>query len=354
MMRKLAKIAAFSTIFTIGTVVPASGQNQFSQPQTAQPQAMRPQAGQGQAVSPQAAQPQANQQQAVQPQANQQQGGQQQGGQQQHPLAGVPFVLSNAEQAEMEQLLAAWEQQSSGTKRLEAKFRRWHFDPLAAPAGVHATWAEGVIKYGAPDMGLFRVDQLKFFSGIVEGKSTYKSVEGQFGEHWVCNGKELLEFDRSKKECRIQQLPPEMQGKDILESPLPFVFNLNAARIKDRYWVRRIEAPADVFVIEAHPKRQADRAQYRFVRIVINNQTFLPKALILYGPNFDPVAAPSYDQYEFIDVERNTLRQSMAAWGALFINERPPSDWKVIRDVFRPAGPQQPQMAQPGAEKTLR
>lgn len=344
MMQKLAKIAAISAIVTIGTAVPASGQNQFSQPQTAQPQTMRPQTGQ----------PQAGQQQVAQPQAAQPQANQRQPGEAQPPLAGAPFVLSGAEQAEMEQLLAAWEQQSNGTKRLETKFRRWHFDPLAAPAGVHATWAEGAIKYGAPDMGLFRVDQLKFFSGIVEGKPTYKSVDGQFGEHWVCNGKELLEFDRSKKECRIQQLPPEMQGKDILESPLPFVFNLNSARIKERYWVRRVEAPAGLFVIEAHPKRQADRAQYLFVRIVINDKTFLPQALILYGPNFDPTTAAAYDHYEFIDVERNTLRQSMAAWGTVFINERPPADWKVIRDVFRPAGPQQPQMAQPGAEKTLR
>ncbi len=267
--------------------------------------------------------------------------------------AGAPFVLTPPEQAELEQLLAAWEQQSAGTKRLEANFRRWHFDLLAAPAGVHATWAEGVIKYGAPDKGLFRVDQLKFFSGIVEGKPTYKSSEGQYGEHWVCNGQELLEFDRSKKECRIQQLPPELQGKEILESPLPFVFNLNAARINDRDWVRRIEAPADVYVIEAHPKRQVDRAQYKFVRVVIDAKTFLPRALILYGPNFDQVTSPGYDQYEFTEVERNTIRQGMRDWGRVFIDERPPADWKVIRDKYRPAGPP-PQMAQPAGEKTLR
>jgi len=329
-MRKLAKVAAIFSVATICMAARADGQNQ-----------------------PVASQQAVGQQQAGQPGNAAQRGGVQ-GGQPQHPLAGAPFVLSTAEQAELEQLLTAWEQQSTGTKRLEAKFRRWHFDPLAAPAGTHATWAEGSIKYGAPDMGLFRVDQLKFYSGIVEGKATYKSVDGQFGEHWVCNGKELLEFDRSKKECRIQQLPPELQGKDILESPLPFVFNLNAARIKERYWVRRIEAPAGVYVIEAYPKRQADRAQYRFVRIVINDQTFLPQALILYGPNFDPATAPAYDHYEFTDMERNTLRQGMKAWGSVFIDERAPADWKVIREPYRSSGPDQPQIAQPGTEKTLR
>ncbi len=266
--------------------------------------------------------------------------------------AAAPFTLTPPEQAELDKLLAAWEQQSAGTKQLEAKFRRWHYDPLAAPAGVHATWAEGVVKYGAPDKGLFQVTQLKFFSGIVEEKPTYQSVEGQHGEHWVCNGKELLEFDHAKKECRIQQLPPEMQGQEILESPLPFVFNLNAARIKERYWVRRLESPAGVHVIEAHPKRQADRAQYKLVRIIINDQNYLPQALILYGPNFNEVLSPGYDHYEFTDVERNTIRQRMANWGQGFINQRPPADWKEIRDNYRPAG--QPQMAQPASEKTLR
>lgn len=348
MMRYLAKFYTALCVATCMFAPAAIAQNQGAFNGGQAP------AGQTRAAQAQAARPQPTQQQ-LQAQAGQAQAGQGQAGQQgADPQASAPFVLSNAEQAELDQLLSAWEQQSTGTKRLEAKFRRWHFDLLAAPAGVHATWAEGVIKYGAPDKGLFRVDHLKFFSGIVEDKPTYKSVDGQFGEHWVCNGEELLEFDRSKKECRIQQLPPELQGKEILESPLPFVFNLNANRIKERYWVRRLEAPSGVYVIEAHPKRQSDRAQYRFVRIVINDQTFLPQALILYGPNYDPVTSPGYDHYEFTDVERNTIRQGMAAWGRVFIDERPPADWKVIREAFRPAGPAQPQIAQPGPEKTLR
>ncbi len=264
----------------------------------------------------------------------------------------APFQLTPQEQAAMDQFLAAWEKQSSGTKQLEAKFKRWHYDLLGAPAGVHSTWAEGVIKYGAPDKGLFRVDQLKFFKEISEGTPIFEDAPGQYGEHWVCNGQELLEFDKTKKECRIQQLPPELQGKEIFESPLPFVFNLNAAKIKDRYWVRQIPTQSGIVLIEAHPKSQADRAQYRFVRIAISAQTFLPQVLIMYGPNYNPETAPTYDHYEFFEVERNTIGQNLANWGRLFINERPPADWKVIRDSYRP--PTSPQMAQPAPDRTVR
>lgn len=264
----------------------------------------------------------------------------------------APFLLTPQEQMALDQFLIAWETQSNGTKRLEAKFRRWHFDLLKAPPGVHASWAEGVLKYGAPDKGLFRVDQLKFFTGMVEGKPSFAETPGEYGEHWVCNGQELLEFDRSKKECRIQQLPPELRGKEIFESPLPFVFNLNAAKIKDRYWMKQIEAQPGVVVIEAHPKLQADRAQYKFVRIVINAENFLPQALILYGPNFDPVTSPAYDHYEFTDVQRNSLAGGLANWMQLFIKERPPADWRVIQSAFRAEAPLQ--VAQPGDGNTIR
>jgi len=259
----------------------------------------------------------------------------------------APFVLTPQEQAVLNQFLTNWEAQSSGTKRLEAKFRRWHFDSLAAPKGVHSTWAEGVIKYGSPDKGLFRVDQLKFLTGIPDNKPTYAETPGQFGEHWVCNGEELLEFDRSTKQCKIQKLPPEMRGKEIFESPLPFVFNLNAAKIKERYWIRQIEAQPGVMVVEAFPKYQVDRAQYKFVRVVIDAKTFLPHALIMYGPNYDEQTAPAYDHYEFMDVERNTVAQMVANWGRVFIDERPPATWTVVQEQYRPEV--QTQLAQPQA-----
>jgi len=308
MMRNLAKFSAISLSLLALEMQPSAAQPQLQGQQTQQGQ----QAQQGQPPQAAAANP-----------------------------TGAPFVLQPQEQAALDQVLLAWQQQSQGTKRLESKFRRWHYDLIAAPAGVHSSWSEGVLKYGAPDKGLFRVDTLKFFTGIVEAKATYAETPGQFGEHWVCNGQALLEFDRTKKECRIQQLPPELQGKEIFESPLPFVFNLDAAKIKQRYWLKQLEAPAGMVVIEAHPKLQSDRAQYKFVRIIINAQNFLPQALILFGPNFDPETAPSYDHYEFLDVQRNSIASGIANWADLWIKETPPSDWKVINDSYRPNAPLQ-------------
>ena len=262
----------------------------------------------------------------------------------------TPFPPLSAEaQQQLDRLLQAWEVQSKGTDTLQCDFTRWHYDLVAAPAGVHSTWAKGHIRYAAPDKGLFKVETLKFFKGMVEGKPAYDAVPGEHGEHWVCNGTEVIDFDHGKQECTIRELPPELQGTQIFESPLPFVFNLDAKKIRERYWVRQLAAPkAGVLLIEAWPKRQEDRAQYRLVQVVIAEQTFLPEALLVYAPNFDPQTAPSWDHYEFENVERNAIKAGLQGFLNLFIKQKPPASWKVIRERYQPiAQPAQEQIAQP-------
>ncbi|WP_246112906.1 TIGR03009 domain-containing protein [Allorhodopirellula solitaria] len=267
----------------------------------------------------------------------------------------APFAPLDAKaQAQLSAMLHAWETQSKGTKTLECRFQRWHYDLFAAPAGVHATKCQGEIKYAAPDRGLFKVDQKLTFDGMKDEKPQYSEKPGQFGEHWVCNGEELLEFDHSKKECRIQQLPPEMRGKKIFESPLPFVFNLDAKQIVERYWVRQVQAPKEgMILIEAYPKRQEDRSQYKLVQIALNEKTYMPEALLMYAPNFNIKTAPRWDHYEFVDVKRNSISQGLFdRFMKNFIDEKPPSDWKVFQNSYQPQEPKQ--MASQGdAENSL-
>lgn len=269
--------------------------------------------------------------------------------------AGQPFPpLTAAAQAQLQQLLQSWEKQSQSTKTLDCNFARWHFDMFAAPPGIHSTRADGVIKYASPDKGLFRVDRLLFYVGMKDGKPEYKEQPGQFGEHWVCNGTQLIEFDRVKEECRIQDLPPGMQGQKIFNSPLPFVFNLDAEQIQQRYWVRQVEAPVpaagarqEIVLVEAWPKRQEDRAQYKLVQIALDAKTFAPQALIMYAPNYDAKLAPKWDQYEFTDVKRNAIGASIQKFLHNFIPEQPPSNWTILRDKFIP--PVEPPVQQAAA-----
>ena len=308
-----------------------------SQQQTAFSQQTTPQAGSGQDQLQQAPLSGTQNARAVAGQQVRQAGAPaENGGQGVQPVAAnrppqAPFQLTPAEAENLKVLLAKWETVSQATKTLECTFQRWHYDMFAAPAGIHATKSVGVVKYAAPDKGLFRVDQLVFYKGMQTGKPQYGPQQGKFGEHWVCNGTQLIEFDRTLKQCRVQELPPGMQGKQIFNSPLPFVFNLDAEQITQRYWVRERNAPTPgIYLIEAFPKRQEDRAQYKLVQIALDQETFLPKALIMYAPNFDVKVAQKYDHYEFTEMKRNSIGSRIQNFMNYFVPQKPPADWQIV------------------------
>jgi TIGR03009 family protein len=117
---------------------------------------------------------------------------------------------------------------------------------------------------------------------------------------------------------------------------LPFVFNLDAARIQQRYWIKLEESPApNVIMLAAWPKLQEDRAQYKVVQIALNS-SFEPIMLRMYAPNFHPKLAPQWDQYEFSSVKRNAIGAGIQKFMGNFIPEQPPANWQITRQNFVP------------------
>lgn len=267
--------------------------------------------------------------QAQQPAANQQTANQQTA--QQRP-AGQPFApLTPQQQAQLDQLLLAWQQQSQSMKTLECNFTRWEYDTQRAPGGLHWKKATGNIKYATPDRGLFLDQTVNVFQGMKDGKPQYGPSAEDQGDYWVCTGKEVHSYDRSKKKCTILELPADMQGKEIFNSPLPFVFNLDAEKIKQRYWVRSMPVEQNnTYLIEAWPKTQQDRAQYKLVQIALN-QAFEPVGLVMYAPNFHPKHAAEWDHYEFNSVKRNAIGAGFQKFFGAFVPQRVPMGWEIDR-----------------------
>ena len=71
-----------------------------------------------------------------------------------------------------------------------------------------------------------------------------------------------------------------MQGKAIVDGPLPFLFGAKADKIKARYWLRVI-TPSDAkgeYWLEAWPKSRYDSANFQRVEIILDEKDYLPKA----------------------------------------------------------------------------
>jgi len=282
-------------------------------------------------------------------------------GQASDPAIAAPFPPLDANQQQrLDQLLSAWEQQTNSTQQLRCDFRRWQYRPGAAPTNVHYSYGSGEIRYAAPDGGLFHVTELLFYSGQdAKGQPEYKPVPTQPGEHWVCTKNAIYEFDHANKQCVKRELPEGQQALSLADASLPFLFKLNREELLRRFWVREVTPPgnANQFFIEAWPKEREMAANFRLVQVVLDREQFLPIALVVLNPNFDPVTNNSKDVYELRDIKRN---QNLNGWlkekllGRPFIPTDAPRDYKVVTVPVEGGPPSSMKLANPDPQSAPR
>jgi TIGR03009 family protein len=193
------------------------------------------------------------------------------------PVPQAPFVLTPQQMADLDNLLVDWERRNRQIQVLESKFFRWKYDSVfASPANAPPPKPdEGELKFAAPDKAWMKID----------------AKDPKQSEQWLCDGKSVFQWNYSQNEVTEWMLPPEMQGKGIGEGPLPFVFGIEAQRLKQRYFMRLITPPnvQNEVWLEAYPKFQHDAANYHKVEVILQKvgsaQTLFPFAIQIYAPN---------------------------------------------------------------------
>jgi TIGR03009 family protein len=283
----------------------------------------------------------------------------------QTPVAPIPLQpewvgkMTPAEQKWVDDVLQYWETSSEKIKLFECKFERWDYDGgFLGPDGKWQTrtYATGIIKYGQPDKGLYKVEKLILNQPGAPGQKPQQIEQNpELGEHWICNGKEIWSFEANKKQVTVTPLPPAMQGKAIADGPLPFMFGAKAQTIKARYWVRNLEGgPAGKYWLEAVPKAREDAQNFKQVRIMLDQQDFLPDSLEIFAPNFNPPQNDARQTYRFAERSKtdaaNIAAQIAKGLDPLgifnrdFFNPRIPLGWQKVAQGGQgniPAGPQQ-------------
>ena len=193
-----------------------------------------------------------------------------------------PFTLTPQQQAQVDQVLRLWEQRNSKVKTFDTGFRRWVYDTVFGRPDQPKFVDLGVIKYAAPDRGMFRVD-------TTTGKDGREvPIEDARAEHWISDGKSIVEYNHVKKQMIVHKLPPELQGKAIADGPLPFLFGSSAQQLKQRYFIRVIAPPPNVqgqICLEAYPRFQKDAANFHHAQFMITIDKMEPFALKLIQPN---------------------------------------------------------------------
>jgi len=251
--------------------------------------------------------------------------------------AGVPFQLSPQEQERVASILKFWEYRSSRVKTFRCSLTRWEYDPVFGPAGEAKTQSQGSIKYAAPDKGLLRIDSIGHYTpGAKPGDPpTYTRRPDDYGEHWVCDGEAVFEFNAQKKTLIETRLPEEMRGQAIADGPLPFLFGAKAEKLQQRYWIRELTPPPEAkgeYWLEVYPKVRGDAANYQRVQLILDEKEFLPIAMQLYLPN-----GKSRVVYQFSERKVNDFVDDLRRFTNSFIRPDVPRGWtKVVENIDEP------------------
>ncbi len=274
------------------------------------------------------------------------------------------FPLPADEQQYIERVLDFWQQTSDKIKHYKCDFLRYTYDTTLVNVRDARTnqlfaagQAAGEIRFAASDKARFETTKVFKFAGKPEtagGNAKYEPLKGHsmwgrtVNECWVCTGESIFNFDFEQKTRIETKIPPELQG-NIAESPLPFLFGAKKKDVMNRYWVRYIpkyetDAQGQQKLIEKeiwldiYPKRINDAQMYSKVELILSADDFMPVALHMYAPNYNP-AKNNYNSQYFMFQNRqiNDRLHALGGWMNRFVEVKVPLGWRAVDKLEAPA-----------------
>ena len=274
------------------------------------------------------------------------------------------FPLPADEQQYVEKVLDYWQQTSDKVKHYKCDFLRYDYDtefvnirdPRTNQLYAHHQ-GTGEIRFAAPDKARFETTKVFKFTGAPKeqgGNAIYEPLKGHsmwgrtINECWVCTGQSVFSFDFEQKARHEEKIPPRLQG-NVVESPLPFLFGAKKDDVMKRYWVRYIpkyetDAQGQKKLIEneiwldIYPKRINDAQTYSKVELILSADDFMPLAIHMYAPNYNP-AKNNYSSRYFIFQNRqiNAKLDGLRGWMNRFVQVSVPPTWRKVDALNTPA-----------------
>ncbi len=114
----------------------------------------------------------------------------------------------------------------------------------------------------------------------------YELQAGQ-QELWCCDGQRVFSLDLAKKEAVVAQLPADMQGQNIMDSPLPFLFGMAPDKARRRFdlsFSRPFDPKSGYAHLKVLPRMKADQSSWVQADVILDLKQFLPVAVQLLDP----------------------------------------------------------------------
>ncbi|WP_435015313.1 outer-membrane lipoprotein carrier protein LolA [Tundrisphaera sp. TA3] len=191
---------------------------------------------------------------------------------------------------EMDQILVAWEKQSSQVKSLSVDFKR--IDKSAA-WGEEEFTGQAVLQ--SPDLACLNFKKRTNPDAGPDAKPIYED-----DERIVSTGSEVLQYKWDTMQIYVYPLDKQAQQKTLQQGPLPFLFNMKADEARKRYDMALTNQSDKQYLIRIAPLYDIDRESFSKAFLWLNKTTFLPDQLWLVATN-----GKDYQDFRFNNVATN-------------------------------------------------
>lgn len=223
----------------------------------------------------------------------------------------APKPLDPEAQAQIDAILAKWEQASANIKTLYAVFEQ--VDKLAL-VGVEKKY-NGKAYLQRPNLALLQLDK--------EDKEKQTFV---FDRRIVSTGREVLEYDAAARQVTVFPLPEDAQQRALEEGPLPFLFNMKVDAFKKRYHAYLKQSTEKSYRIVIQPLQAIDRDAFHMAVLDLNRERLLPDAIYTLSAN-------GKDQQNYFIKElriNETFDPGLFVWDSTKRKDVTQKGWRVI------------------------
>ena len=183
----------------------------------------------------------------------------------------IPFSLNPTEQQELDQFLARWERLSATIKRYDVEFDLNEYDmtvPGALPNQPQRI-TFGYFKYIATPMRFVYVIEGEWRDGKKIKRDGDKNPH-IFAEKIIIDDKSVFKYDHNAKTVHQINVPPDMIGKGIADSPLPLIFGAKADDLKRRFSMKVVMEPNGIIRLFARPLLPEDQQEFKELEIMLD------------------------------------------------------------------------------------
>lgn len=233
----------------------------------------------------------------------------------------------------VDKALADWELKTEKIETFKVAFTKWEYvqDSGFADPQQPVRKSVGEIKYAAPCKGRYRIKRSTYYSPAENPKAPPVEQQEEGGEYWLCDGEAIIEIRQAEKEVVERRLPPELQGQAIADGPLPFVFGVDAAKLKERFYIHPItpqDAEEGSLWLEFFPRTTADWLEYDHVVVILSEESMLPTAIKITKPNLT-----TWESFAFDPPKINSFVEKVRD----FLSPKTPLGWKRVAIPFKGA-----------------